>query len=638
MAQHDYNIANQTFPNTRSDINNALSAVASNNSGTAAPSTTFANQWFYETDTNLLQIRNEDNDAYITIAELDQSNDTVEYFKSDTVRTTKVEFTDGDDAITIVDAGAITINTSDEGGVVFNETRADVDFRVESNANINCLHVDGGNSSVGINTTGPSDATLEIHSSVPIIKLQDTDDSSFSRVYHSAGNLLFDGDKGNGVDDSFIQFGLDDVGIGKFHSNRHFSVGVNLHGRSPLEVTHTDTGSIPTGGNVGATASDDNISLGIHNTSNSATFCGIGLETRTTGAARIALLNQHVSTYIGDLDFQFRNGASANQNHAKFRASGEGEFYFGTELATEGTSPVNPVASNTGSNEGFAIFAGSYMVGAINANPVMYLNRMTDDGIVLRIRGQGSDEGGIQVSGSSVSILGFTGTHWSRLEDNSKPTILRGTILESIDKMMDWYQVSFTDQSNQNKVYSIDLPEGGKVGDDYEIADPFFTETKYEEVDIFYTEEDENIPEGKKIGDRKPNMGGKSVGDIKDAKPIYTGKIVLEDDIKHTYSKVSDTVDSKNIYGVFQGWDEDQEGDDDNVNDFTVAQVGTFVIRVNKDVTVEAGDLLVSNGDGTAKLQDDDIIRSKTVAKVNSNVKIDTYDDGSYTVPCTLHC
>ena len=108
MAQHDYNIANATFPNTRSDINNALSAVASNNSGTAAPSTTFANQWFYETDTNLLQIRNEDNDAYITIAELDQSNDTVEYFKSDSIRTALIEFTDGDDAITIADGGGCT--------------------------------------------------------------------------------------------------------------------------------------------------------------------------------------------------------------------------------------------------------------------------------------------------------------------------------------------------------------------------------------------------------------------------------------------------------------------------------------------------------------------------------------------------
>ena len=36
------------------------------------------------------------------------------------------------------------------------------------------------------------------------------------------------------------------------------------------------------------------------------------------------------------------------------------------------------------------------------------------------------------------------GTHWSRLSDNSKPTILKGTILESLDDMMDWYYVEFT--------------------------------------------------------------------------------------------------------------------------------------------------------------------------------------------------
>ena len=98
MAQHDYNIANQTFPNTRSDINNALSAVASNNSGTAAPSTTFANQWFYETDTNKLQIRNEDNDAFIQILELDQSND---------------KLIGLGDSISIATTGGITITTAD---------------------------------------------------------------------------------------------------------------------------------------------------------------------------------------------------------------------------------------------------------------------------------------------------------------------------------------------------------------------------------------------------------------------------------------------------------------------------------------------------------------------------------------------
>lgn len=77
MAQHDYNIANQGFPATRADINNALAAIVSNNSGDTEPTTTFANQWWYETDTNILYIRNEANDAWITVLTLDQGNDAV---------------------------------------------------------------------------------------------------------------------------------------------------------------------------------------------------------------------------------------------------------------------------------------------------------------------------------------------------------------------------------------------------------------------------------------------------------------------------------------------------------------------------------------------------------------------------------
>jgi hypothetical protein len=112
MSQNDFTIANQTFPNTRADINSALQALASTSSGSSEPSTTFANQLFYNTTSNLLQIRNEDNDAFITIAELDQTNDTVEYVKSDSVRTALIEFTDGDDALAIADGGALTVSTS----------------------------------------------------------------------------------------------------------------------------------------------------------------------------------------------------------------------------------------------------------------------------------------------------------------------------------------------------------------------------------------------------------------------------------------------------------------------------------------------------------------------------------------------
>ena len=134
------------------------------------------------------------------------------------------------------------------------------------------------------------------------------------------------------------------------------------------------------------------------------------------------------------------------------------------------------------------------------------------------------------------------------------------------------------------------------------------------------------------------DIGSKKLGDSftftykDDVK--YTGTLKLEDDEKHSKCKVSDTADSKKVYGVFFSWD----GEDDGYNDMYVAGLGTYVIRVNKDVTVESGDLLVSNGDGTAKVQDDDIIRSKTVAKVLTNIKQETYSDGSYTVPCALYC
>ena len=108
MSQNDMTIANQTFPNTRADINSALQALASNNSGTSAPSTQFANQFFYKTGDNTLYIRNEGNDADIPVMVLDQTNDTVEFFKSDSVRTALIEFTDGDDALAIADGGALT--------------------------------------------------------------------------------------------------------------------------------------------------------------------------------------------------------------------------------------------------------------------------------------------------------------------------------------------------------------------------------------------------------------------------------------------------------------------------------------------------------------------------------------------------
>jgi hypothetical protein len=78
MAQHDYVIDNQTAPNFRSDLNNALLAIASNNSGSSAPSTTYANMIWYDTANNILKMRNEADDAWINIGTLNQTTNAFE--------------------------------------------------------------------------------------------------------------------------------------------------------------------------------------------------------------------------------------------------------------------------------------------------------------------------------------------------------------------------------------------------------------------------------------------------------------------------------------------------------------------------------------------------------------------------------
>jgi azurin len=231
----------------------------------------------------------------------------------------------------------------------------------------------------------------------------------------------------------------------------------------------------------------------------------------------------------------------------------------------------------------------------------LLINRLSTDGVLVYFNQAGTTEGNISVSGSTVSYNGFTGTHWSRFTDNSKPNILRGTVLESLDEMCDWYNLEF---------------------------------------DVTTTTQDEDGNDVTNTSTKKiPHVltGTQSNGDVityNHEGTDYQATIVKENDVKHMMSKVSDTTDAKNVYGVFVAYDEDGEG----YNDFYVASVGSFVVRIKANETIAKGDLLQSNGDGTAKVQTDDAVRSSSFAKVLSTTIIETYDDGSYLVPCSLMC
>ena len=92
----------------------------------------------------------------------------------------------------------------------------------------------------------------------------------------------------------------------------------------------------------------------------------------------------------------------------------------------------------------------------------------------------------------------------------------------------------------------------------------------------------------------------------------------------HAKVKVSDAAGDACVYGVVGSFN-----DQDKVN---VVSVGIGSVRVTG--ACSKGDLLESNGDGTAKVQSDDIVRSKTLGKVT----IGNNNTGVKLVSCVMYC
>jgi hypothetical protein len=209
-----------------------------------------------------------------------------------------------------------------------------------------------------------------------------------------------------------------------------------------------------------------------------------------------------------------------------------------------GTTNTDPAGGNV---VGTAIGASGYFSITRDSFDPVRINIKSADGTLVSFFQDGASEGSISVAGNTVSYNAFCGSHWAQLSDQSRPAILRGTVMETIDAMCDW-------------------PEDGGSSD------------------------------------------------------------------RLVRVKVSDTQSSRRVYGVFLGWD----GQYASTGDMYVAGLGAYMVRVSG--VVQSGDLIESAGDGTARTQADDIVRSTTIGKVSSTHRIAEYDDGSYLVPCVLMC
>ena len=136
MAQHDMNIANQSFPDFRTDLNNALSALNTMHSGTSRPSGAVAGTLWLDTTnsgSNSLEIKFFDGSDDITFATFNTSTNTVDVSDSasDLVGDTTPQLGGNLDTnssnIQFDDAHGIT-DDSDNEQLIFQKTSSAVNF------------------------------------------------------------------------------------------------------------------------------------------------------------------------------------------------------------------------------------------------------------------------------------------------------------------------------------------------------------------------------------------------------------------------------------------------------------------------------------------------------------------------------
>lgn len=168
MAQHDMNIANAGFPAVRSDINNALSAIQTNHSGTSRPTGAVAGQiWLDTTSATSPTLKYYDGADDISLATIDHSANTVNWLDS-TVSITGLTTTATGTVLTLTDTHlnstvSIRLPTAtaiaDDSGneyIKFVKTASavnEISFTNSATGNSPDLSATGGDTNIGLSIT-----------------------------------------------------------------------------------------------------------------------------------------------------------------------------------------------------------------------------------------------------------------------------------------------------------------------------------------------------------------------------------------------------------------------------------------------------------------------------------------------------
>lgn len=146
--------------------------------------------------------------------------------------------------------------------------------------------------------------------------------------------------------------------------------------------------------------------------------------------------NPGVHAYIGTLGsntgaaaLTFGTGVGGSATE-RARIDSSGVFSVGcTALSTTSTT-------DTGAQVGPSGVANFFRSGGTS----LIVMRQTNDGTLVDLRQGGTSEGTISVSGTTVSYNGGHLSRWAQFPDNSRPELLKGTVMSNLDQMANWDQ------------------------------------------------------------------------------------------------------------------------------------------------------------------------------------------------------
>jgi hypothetical protein len=589
-----------------------------------------------------------DDGSAITALTIDMSAAGAATFNS-SVSTPTLSSPDGTAILTLSNTGEAQFNR----GIVVNEGSYNSDFRVESDGATHMLFVDGGTNQVGINRSSFLNSTVRLEvggaDNVPLIAAEASGvragigvSSSKVGFYHDATSVLTIDSTGkietvtNGVIESASSAGTLTISGGSTNKGGQILLrGGNIDSdiifksqaftATPQEVARigpsemvVNEGSLAydfrvesdTNANMlFVDAGNDHVNIGTSSDLNGVLNVDGNLSLSGAGTSNryVALLGE-TSAYAGTLMLQAGGGSAAYGAavvmHGHSHATNPGMLYLAGSSGAGGKSVV------IGRN-GNSVTTASEMLTAYSNGAELVINEFGNDQD-FRVESD-SQANAFVVDGGNNSVTFGKATDGLTLAGGGFSNLQSGGHV--------YFHVTNTETDPNSGVMYINRQSSDGILVQFRQANSPEGTIEVSGATVSY-----NGFAGRheSSGIATTTAKGTVVSTIDELDEYLSGPRQGQTRADHAKVKMSDTVGDARVYGVV-----DNFTDEGKVN---VISVGIGSIKVTG--ACAGGDLLESNGDGTAKVQADDIIRSKTIGKVtigdsNTDVKL---------VSCVLYC